>query len=143
MHLMHIKTPRPNTNIFKTNFLKKKIAPCGPTHVWDLAKTGEITRRTICPADFGLPEHPLASVAGGSNAADNAKIMRSLLNGELEGSSQQAVLDFVLLNTAALLFVDEKAATLPDAVELARTSISQGRAKAALDAFIKASSSSA
>jgi anthranilate phosphoribosyltransferase len=64
--------------------------------------------------------------------------MHALLNGELDGSSNQAILDFVLLNSAALLFVAGKASTLPDAVNLARQSIKDGKAKAALQAFIRA-----
>jgi anthranilate phosphoribosyltransferase len=57
--------------------------------------------------------------------------MRELLDGSLHGP----VLDFVLLNAAALLFVAGKADNLKSAVTLARQSISTGKAKAQFNAF--------
>lgn len=85
---------------------------------------------TISPSDFGLPQHPLHSVKGG-DAAFNSATMNSLLDGTLQGP----VLDFVLLNSAALLFVAGNASTLIQGVAIARESIKSGKAKRALKAF--------
>ncbi|KAI9335176.1 glycosyl transferase family, a/b domain-containing protein [Zopfochytrium polystomum] len=122
-----------------------EIAPCGPTHVWSIAEDGTITHSSITPADFGLPEHPLDAVAGGKLAHENAAIMRRLLGGEIDDAAaaaadhpDKAILDFVLMNAAALIFVDRKADSLKAAVEVARESIRSGRARAALAAFVEA-----
>jgi anthranilate phosphoribosyltransferase len=63
--------------------------------------------------------------------------MTSLFNGTASGP----VLDFVLLNSAALLFVSGKAASLKDGVNLARQSISSGSALKELERFALASRS--
>lgn len=90
----------------------------------------------VSPDDFGLSEHKLASVKGG-DAAFNSGTMKSLLDGTLSGP----VLDFVLINSAALLFVAGKAKSLKEGVTLARQSISSGNAKKELDNFAVASRS--
>lgn len=100
--------------------------------MWELQPDKSITELVISPSDFGLPEHPLAAVKGG-DAKYNSATMRALLSGELSGP----VLDFVLLNSAALLFVAGKASSLVAAVDLARISISSGKAKEALERFSK------
>nr|KAJ3420635.1 anthranilate phosphoribosyltransferase [Polyrhizophydium stewartii] len=112
-----------------------EISPEGNTLVWQFDESGNITERTISPsADFGLPEHPLRDVVGG-DAVENASTMRQLLSGELSGP----ILDFVLLNAAALLHVSGLAADLPAGVALARQSIASGAAKKQLELFSHAS----
>ena len=106
-----------------------EISPEGKTHVWDL-NGQQISTNEISPADFGLEEHPLKSVKGGA-AAHNAAIMRDLLDDKLSGP----LLDFVLLNSAALIFVSGKAKDLKDGVRLAREAISSGNAKLQLQNF--------
>lgn len=100
--------------------------------MWDLQEDGSITEKIVSPADFGLPEHSLNLVKGG-DPVYNANIMRDLLDGRLSGP----VLDFVLLNSAALLFVAGEANSLLEAVDLAKDSIRSGKAKAALHLFQK------
>ncbi|KAI9011272.1 glycosyl transferase family, a/b domain-containing protein [Gaertneriomyces semiglobifer] len=111
-----------------------EISPEGKTHVWSLELNGEITEGVVTPSDFGLQSHPLSAVVGGI-PDHNAKVMKELLDGQLVGP----VLDFVLLNAGALLYVAGKAPTLKDAAEMARQSIVTGRAKKALEAFAKES----
>ncbi|KAJ3252813.1 anthranilate phosphoribosyltransferase [Boothiomyces macroporosus] len=111
-----------------------EISPEGETFVWETQADGSIAELVISPKDFGLPEHPLSAVKGG-DAAHNSNTMTDLLDGNLSGP----VLDFVLLNSAALLFVSGKVTSLPDGVELARKSINDGQAKEALASFIKMS----
>ncbi|KND05112.1 anthranilate phosphoribosyltransferase [Spizellomyces punctatus DAOM BR117] len=107
-----------------------EIAPEGKTHVWSLEPNGEVTEGVVTPSDFNLPSHSLADVVGG-DPEFNSKTMTELLAGRLEGP----VLDFVLLNAGALLYVAGKAATLPEAAEMARQSIISGKAKEALESF--------
>jgi anthranilate phosphoribosyltransferase len=57
----------------------------------------------LSPADFGLPVHPLSDVFGGKLPRENAAKLMSILKNELE--RDDPILDFVLMNTAALLVV--------------------------------------
>lgn len=134
-----------------------EVSPEGETDVWEL-RDGQIKHFVISPASFGLPAHPLAHVKSGT-AAENSCVARYLFNpatyiqpipqGALPdplhfsadgqtytiaaGTHLDALLDYVLLQTAALLFVAGKAPTLPQAVELARASLRLGGAAKALD----------
>lgn len=99
--------------------------------MWDL-KDGAITYKSVSPADFGLASHPLSSVAGGS-PEENAATLISLFDGQL--SANHPVENFVVINTAALLFVSGKATDLLHGVTLARESINNGGAKEALRVF--------
>ena len=100
------------------------------TNVWEIQADKTIIEKTISPADFGLPESSLLLVKGG-DAAYNSGTMRDLLDGTLTGP----VLDFVLLNSAALLYVAGKSDSLLEAVQMARMAISSGAAKRALADF--------
>lgn len=82
--------------------------------------------------DFGLPTNPLSSLKSGT-PAENAALYTKLINNELP--ADDPVLNFVLLNAAALLFVANKADSLRDAVDLARSSITSGQTKEVLSTF--------
>ncbi|KAF9217677.1 anthranilate phosphoribosyltransferase [Podila verticillata] len=109
-----------------------EISPEGETHVWKLVD-GEIVEEDISPAQFGLPSHPLTSVKGGG-PQENAQILDDLLNNKFK-SPGHPILDFVLLNAAALLVVAGKADNFEDAVVLARESVESGKARLALEGF--------
>ncbi len=109
-----------------------EISPVGESLVWELDPDGNILEKRISPSDFGLSEHPLTLVKGG-NAIENADIMTKLLKGDLQGP----ILDFVLLNSAALLFVSGKVKTLKEGVALARESIQSGSALTCLKRFVQ------
>lgn len=53
------------------------------------------------PSDFGLPTHPLTDVFGGKLPTENAAKLMSILRNELP--RDDPILDFVLMNVAALL----------------------------------------
>eukprot|EP00002_Diphylleia_rotans_P032415 TRINITY_DN6802_c0_g1_i1.p1 TRINITY_DN6802_c0_g1~~TRINITY_DN6802_c0_g1_i1.p1 ORF type:complete len:613 (+),score=133.16 TRINITY_DN6802_c0_g1_i1:3246-5084(+) len=106
-----------------------EISPCGLTHVW-LLDGDQITNFTIRPSDFGLDEHPLEAVQGGK-PAHNAVLLHKLLEGE-----QGPIADFVILNAAAACFVSGLARDLKHGVEIARESISSGKAKQVLEKYI-------
>ncbi|TFL02613.1 glycosyl transferase family, a/b domain-containing protein [Pterulicium gracile] len=112
-----------------------EISPAGPTHVWEL-HNGKITEKTIRPADFGLPEHTLATVAGGS-PEENAETFRRLLqNGEKEWPQDLVpVRDFVMMNASALLVVAGVAKDFKEGARLALESIVSGKAWEAIETF--------
>lgn len=94
-----------------------------PTRVSAL-EGGAVRDFEIGPEDAGLPVHPFEDVLGGT-PAENAAAFRALLDG-----AQGAYRDAVLLNAAAALMVADRASSLKEGVEIARTSLDSGAAKA-------------
>jgi anthranilate phosphoribosyltransferase len=118
------------------------LVVCGDLGMDELSVTGanravEVTSGVahhclkIDPEDCGLGRHPLEELMGG-DARTNAAITRDVLGGET-GARRDAV----LMNAAAALYVAGKALSLPEGVELARTSVDSGSALAVLDTMIK------
>ena len=101
-----------------------------PTKVSAL-EDGKVRDFEIAPEDAGLRPHPFEAILGGT-PAENAVAFRALLDG-----AQGAYRDAVLLNAAAALVVADRAATLSEGVEIARTSIDSGAAKAKVAALAK------
>ena len=83
----------------------------------------------ILPEDFGMERCTKEDLVGGT-PAENAAITRSILQGE-RGHKRNAV----LLNAGAALYINDKAATLADAVELAAELIDSGKAMETLEKF--------
>ncbi|KXN67166.1 putative anthranilate phosphoribosyl transferase [Conidiobolus coronatus NRRL 28638] len=110
-----------------------EISPIGTTTAWALSK-GTINKQTISPADFGLPEHDLSLVAGGSSD-ENAEIFTKIANNDYKGP----ILDFILINAAALLKVGGLASSFEEGVQLAREAIESGKVKSTLDKYVKSS----
>jgi anthranilate phosphoribosyltransferase len=113
-----------------------EISCAGDTHVWELPENGgDVRERTLCPADFGLPTHPLSDVKS-ATPADNAAAFKALLtSGDNVPDHLIPILDFVLINAAALLVVAGRADSFRDGVRLARESVSSGKAWNALEVF--------
>jgi anthranilate phosphoribosyltransferase len=118
------------------------LVACGDLGMDELSVTGcsqaiEVTSGVahrcskIAPEDCGLTRHPLETLAGG-DAATNAAITRDVLGGKSGGPR-----DAVLMNAAAALYVADRVLSLPDGVELARTSIDSGAALAVLERMIE------
>ncbi|KAI9792600.1 MAG: anthranilate phosphoribosyltransferase [Piccolia ochrophora] len=63
----------------------------------------DIQHFVLSPSDFGLPSHPLSEVASGKLPDENAAVLDAILRDTL--GDQSPVLDFVLMNTAALFVV--------------------------------------
>lgn len=90
-----------------------EISCAGKTYCWSLKESNknkmenqtvvEIEHFTICAADFGLPAHALKSVSPGKEPHENAEILTKLLQNELP--RDDPILEFVLMNTAALFVV--------------------------------------
>lgn len=108
--------------------------------VWTLSDS-VITPSIVHPTrDFGLATHKLDLVRGGT-PVENVRTLERILSGKLpdgELPDGDPVLDFVLLNTASVLVVSDKAATFKEGVKLAREAIVSGKAREALDGFRRA-----
>ncbi len=104
-----------------------EITLCAPTSAVILDK-GEITERTLNPADFGLgfimPDH----IKGG-DADKNADMLRNLLDGK-----KSAYRDVVLANAAAVLYLHDGRDFLTG-VKNAAESIDSGKAHAILEKY--------
>jgi anthranilate phosphoribosyltransferase len=92
---------------------------------------GRVQKGRWSPADFGLPEASLEELAGG-DAATNAEIIRSVLNGD--GGPRR---DIVVANAAAALLVAQQAPDLKNAVATAIESIDSGAARRKLEALVE------
>ncbi|KAI0421110.1 glycosyl transferase [Xylaria grammica] len=85
-----------------------EISCAGPTLCWQLAKNDDagsvqVEHFLLEPKDFGLSAHPLSTVSPGKEPHENAEILRKILQGELP--DDDPILEFVLMNTAALFVV--------------------------------------
>jgi anthranilate phosphoribosyltransferase len=100
-----------------------------PSRVAALAD-GAITEFEVHPEDAGLPVHPFEAILGGT-PAENGAAFRRLLEGE-----SGAYRDAVLLNSAAALIVADRAASLPEGVEIAADAIDSGRALEKVEALV-------
>jgi anthranilate phosphoribosyltransferase len=98
-----------------------------------LLEDGGVSPFSIDPAALGIPP-PLPGALRGGTADQNAKIVRSLLDGEA-GARR----DIVLINAGAALWVAGAAKDLEEGMELARQSIDSGAARERLEKLIAAS----
>ncbi|ESK83893.1 anthranilate phosphoribosyltransferase [Moniliophthora roreri MCA 2997] len=111
-----------------------EISCAGPSYAWEL-KDGVITELTLTPKVFGLQAHPLTSVAGG-NPEENARTFKTLLtSGNDLPKEMKPFLDFVLMNTSALLVVAGIAKDYKEGVKLGLESVTSGKAWEALQTF--------
>lgn len=112
-----------------------EISPAGDTFIWHLLPDGTIEEKVINPEYFGLPLHSLEEVAGGT-PQENADIVKKLVNNEL--SDNDAIKDYVLLNSAALLYASGVVSSFEDGIIAANDSIKNGGAKKSLESFTHA-----
>jgi len=110
-----------------------EITTSGPTHAALLAE-GEVRKLTIDPAEHGIPA-PRAGALRGGDAAENAAIIRRILDGE-----PGACRDITLINAGAALWVADAAPDLAGGLELARDSVDSGAARARLTRLVAATS---
>ncbi|KZT57233.1 anthranilate phosphoribosyltransferase [Calocera cornea HHB12733] len=123
-----------------------EISIAGETWAWQL-ENGVIRNVTLHPThDFGLPVHPLSTVRSSSPEANASLLLDLLTPGSSSSGAKlgdgkndpEAVRDYILINTAALLVVAGNAPNWKAGVQLARASMENGKAKQALEAFVKA-----
>ena len=94
-------------------------------------KEGKIKTYYIKPEDLGMRRVSQEAVRGGDRK-ENARILRSILEGEEKGAKRE----IVLLNSAACLVAADMAKDLKEGIEMARESIDSGRAKEKLEMLI-------
>jgi anthranilate phosphoribosyltransferase len=112
-----------------------EISCAGDTHVWEILEDGSVREQTMCPDNFGLPAHPLDDVKSGTPAENAAAFKALLTSGNDIPQHLTPILDFVLMNAAALLVIAGRANSLKDGVGLAREAITSGNAWHALETF--------
>ena len=98
----------------------------GPSRVTELAD-GATKTYDVTPEDFGLQRVSVDQLAGG-DAAQNAAILTSILDGELGPAA-----DVVVMNAAAAIVAGGVSQDLVSGVKVARDSIEFGKARASLD----------
>jgi anthranilate phosphoribosyltransferase len=106
-----------------------ELSPAGPNLVCEVVE-GEVTRREIDPADFGVPRCSSADLSGGT-PAENSDVVREILGGAA-GPKRDAV----LLNAAGAIAAAGHAADLPEGYALAAEAIDSGAAAERLEALV-------
>jgi anthranilate phosphoribosyltransferase len=110
-----------------------EITITGPTRIAE-ARDGTVRTYEVDPEEFGIKRAKLADISGG-DAAENAAIVREVLNGKKSPRR-----DVVLLNAAAALVAAGRVDHLADGIPLAVKSLDSGAAAeklAALASFTK------
>lgn len=107
-----------------------EITITGPTRVAEV-REGSVHSYEITPQEFGLQSAGIEELSGG-NAAQNAAMVRRILEGE-----KSARRDVVLANASAAFVAAGKAEHLRSGVELAAESIDSGQARQKLAALVR------
>jgi anthranilate phosphoribosyltransferase len=102
----------------------------GDTSVWEV-RGSQVEEWTLHVEDTGLPENTIEAIRGGTKE-ENAATMRRIFQGE-----QGPVRDMVLLNSAGVLMVGDKAESIRQGVEMSAGIIDSGTALAKLDQMIE------
>jgi anthranilate phosphoribosyltransferase len=109
-----------------------EISTTGYTKVSE-CRDGAVSTFYVHPSDFGLRKAAPAELGGG-DAAENAVIIRRVLEG-----GDGATRDIVLLNAGAALFVAGRAATVADGIRAAAAAVDSGAARATLERMARTS----
>lgn len=104
----------------------------GETHVCEL-KEGAIESYLINPQQLGLQQHDIKTIQS-SDASTSLKAAKAVL----DGSAPESHIDMVAINVGALLYLNNKTATLNEAVQLAKDSIKNGVGQAQLNKILQA-----
>jgi anthranilate phosphoribosyltransferase len=107
-----------------------EISICGPTRV-SRVKDGGVNTFEITPEEFGLKRSEIKDIEGG-DAAENADIIKNILNGE-KGPKR----DIVLINASAAFVAAGYAKDFNEGIKLGEEIIDTGKAKAKLEELIE------
>ena len=113
-----------------------EISTTGHTKVSE-CRDGAVHTFFIHPSDFGIRKATLSELLGG-DAAENATIVRRVLDGEAG-----APRDAVALNAGAALFVADRVESVREGIRVATSAIDSGAARATLEAMVRASQAEA
>jgi anthranilate phosphoribosyltransferase len=107
-----------------------EITISGPTKIAEV-RDGQVRAYEVTPEEFGLKSAPLNAIAGG-DAAQNAAIIRSVLEGERSPRR-----DVVVLNAAAALVAAAQADHIGEAIPLAAYAIDCGHGRQRLQLLVE------
>ena len=113
-----------------------EITITGKTRIAE-AHEGSVRSYEVEPEEFGMKPAALNDISGG-DAAENADIIRAVLDGERSPRR-----DVVLLNTAAALVAAGRAEHIAQAIPLAAKSIDSGAAAGKLETLLRFSNTKA
>jgi anthranilate phosphoribosyltransferase len=113
-----------------------EISTTGHTKVSE-CRDGSVHTFYVHPSHFGLPKAQRSDLLGG-NAADNAAIISSVLDG-----TRGAPRDVVLLNAGAALFVAGRVESVADGIAAAASVIDSGVARETLASMVRSSNAEA
>lgn len=108
-----------------------EISLSAPTLICEF-KGDEFKTYEITPEQFGFTRCDKSDLEGGT-PQENAQIVRDIFDGAAGSKT-----DVVLLNAGAAIYLASDGITMEQGIEKAREIISSGKAKAQLEAFIKA-----
>jgi anthranilate phosphoribosyltransferase len=103
----------------------------GPSELRVL-ENGELRREVLDPRELGLEPAPMEAICGG-DVAENQRILAAVL----QGAGTPAQRDVVVLNTALVLWVSGRSASVTDGVALARAALVEGRPWQQLQALVR------
>jgi len=112
-----------------------EISTLGPTTIVEL-REGVITRTELDPKTLGIAQPQVDDIKA-DDAGHSARILQAILGGEDTGPRR----DIVLLNAAGAIITGGLARDFETAFSLAQSSVSSGKAQAALDKMIDISNS--
>ena len=108
-----------------------EISPCSATKAVEV-NGDSLKERRFEPGDFGLTPLAESALVAGSNASENARILRHALE---DADSPQA--QALIPNAAAALYLADVAPDLPTGARLAKESIASGAAARKLSDLIE------
>lgn len=107
-----------------------ELTTTGPNHISHL-REGKVRTYELDPRDYNFKGANIADLLGGE-PAENAAILRGVLDGSVDGAKR----DVVLLNAGAALLAADVVADLAEGIAKAAEVIDSGAALAKLDALI-------
>jgi len=107
-----------------------EISVSAPTTVSEM-KDGEVSTYTVEPEVFGMSKSPIEELVV-ANATESLALIEKVFAGE-----ECAARNAVAMNAGAGIYVSGLAESLDDGIKKALASIDNGKAKAALDAYVQ------
>jgi len=111
-----------------------EVTITGETFVALCSARTRVEKFTISPEDFGLQRRPVTQRREGP--AENARVTRAILHGEISGDFAVAR-DLVVVNAAAALYLASVANDFQNAATMACESIDSGQAASKLETLIR------
>ena len=120
-----------HTFVGHSDYGMDEISVSAPTTVSEM-KDGEVSTYSIEPEVFGLSKSPIEELIV-ANAAESLALIERVFAGE-----ECAARNAVAMNAGAGIYVSGLAKSLDEGIKKALASIDNGKAKAALDAYVQA-----